>query len=116
MIDWKRVTAVRQEAGETEFRPIVELFLDEIEGAIMGIVPGDPASLHEGLQFMKGCGLTVGLRSLCQLCDTWEVALEEGDGSRLRMDTLKDCYAASKQALVRDIDARTAPRVESGAA
>ena len=31
MIDWERVTSLRDEVGEDEFRPLVEMFLDEIE-------------------------------------------------------------------------------------
>lgn len=109
MIDWTRVTAVRREVGETEFRPLVELFLDEIEAAIMGMDPGDPVSLRNGLQFLKGCALNIGLRALCRTCDAWGATLAGDAGAVLPLDAIKGCYGASKQALMRDIDARTTP-------
>lgn len=123
MIDWGRVAAVRHEVGEAEFRPIIELFLDEIEGAIMGIAPqdaaggvaGDAASLRHALQFMKGCALNIGLTALCQTCDAWEAMLLQGRQASLQVDSLMESYAASRQALMRDIEARTAHQ-DTGAA
>lgn len=116
MIDWGRVAAVRHEVGEVEFLPIIELFLDEIEGAIMAIAVGDAASLRRSLQFMKGCALNIGLTALCQTCDAWETMVIEGRGSALQIDSLMESYALSKQALMRDLDQGTGAQPGAGAA
>lgn len=114
MIDWKRVSALRHEVGEDEFRPLVELFLDEIEGAIMGIVPGDPDSLRQALHFMKGCALNMGLRAFCQNCDTWGALVAAGRARDLRVASLMEAYAVSKQVLMHDLDRMTLGQAPEG--
>ena len=86
MIDWKRMAALRHEVGEDEFAPLVELFLDEIEGAIMTMVPNDPDRMEQRLHFLKGCGLNMGLNAFCRLCDTWERMVATGLGDQLDVD------------------------------
>lgn len=107
MIDWKRVISLRDEVGETEFRPLVELFLDEIEGAIMGINVSDADALRKALHFMKGCGLNMGLTGFCFACDSWETALDGDAHGFPQADILLESYSTSKQALMRDIERMT---------
>lgn len=117
MIDWKRVTSMREEVGEHEFRPLVELFLDEIEDAIMGVAPSDRVALRHALHFMKGCALNMGLTGFCLVCDGWERALTDEHATFPHIDALKDSYSASKQVLMRDLDRMTlAPSAQFGAA
>ena len=117
MIDWARVTSLRHEVGEEEFRPLVELFLDEIEAAIMGVVPGDPQSLRHALNAMKGCAMNTGLTAFCRTCETWEAVIAAGRSDQLHIDLLMASYAAAKQGLMRDIDRMTAdPTAGSGVA
>ncbi|MFC0811617.1 Hpt domain-containing protein [Paracoccus panacisoli] len=113
MIDWKRMAALRHEVGEDEFAPLVELFLDEIEGAIMTMVPNDPDRMEQRLHFLKGCGLNMGLNAFCRLCDTWERMVATGLGDQLDVEALMAGYAASKQALMRDLEAMTAPPTDA---
>lgn len=114
MIDWKRVISLRDEVGEAEFLPLVELFLDEIEGAIMAIEAADTDSLRSALHFMKGCGLNMGLTGFCLACDGWEAALVSDCP---QTDILLESYSASKQVLMRDIERMLHPDVrQTGAA
>ena len=96
MIDWKRMAALRHEVGEDEFAPLVELFLDEIEGAIMTMVPNDPDRMEQRLHFLKGCGLNMGLNAFCRLCDTWERMVATGLGDQLDVEALMaGCWLSS---------------------
>ena len=39
MIDWSRVSELREEVGEEDFAEVVELFLDEVDGVIGTLAP-----------------------------------------------------------------------------
>lgn len=104
MIDWKRVLALHDEVGEAEFRPLVELFLDEIEGTLMTISAADPGVLEQRLLFLKGCAWNLGLRSFGAQCELWESLVLRGGADRFDRDHLLACYGDSKQMLMRDID------------
>ena len=43
MIDWKRVEELKEEIGTDGFVEVVDMFLDEAEGAVRALVAGLPA-------------------------------------------------------------------------
>ena len=43
MIDWKRVEELKEEIGTDGFVEVVDMFLDEAEGAVRALVAGPPA-------------------------------------------------------------------------
>ena len=104
MIDWTRVLTLHDEVGADEFRPLVELFLDEIEGVMMSIDAADPPRFEEKLHFLKGSAWNMGLRALGALCELWETLVIRGGGDSLDVGQLFDCYGQSKQLLMRDMD------------
>lgn len=104
MIDWTRVVTLHAEVGAAEFRPLLELFLDEIEGVMMSVSPADPAALEEKLHFLKGCAWNLGLRAFGSLCELWEALVIRGGGEALDLAQLFSCYGQSKQMLMRDLD------------
>ena len=104
MIDWTRVLTLHDEVGSAEFRPLLELFLDEIEGVMMSVSSTDPVIFEEKLHFLKGCAWNLGLRAFGALCELWEALVIRGGGDALDLDQLFACYAQSKQMLVRDLD------------
>lgn len=104
MIDWTRVLTLHDEVGADEFRPLVELFLDEIEGVMMSIDPGQPQRFEEKLHFLKGSAWNMGLRALGSLCELWESLVIRGGAGDLDLGLLFACYSQSKQVLMRDMD------------
>ena len=104
MIDWKRVLALHDEVGEAEFRLLVELFLDEIEGVMMSLDTTDPEILEQRLHFLKGNAWNLGLQAFGAQCALWETMVIRGHTDSLEVDRLLDCYAQSKQVLMRDLD------------
>ena len=116
MIDWIRVTSLRDEVGEDEFRPLVEMFLDEIEAGLMALGSANPVVTWDRLNLLKGCSLNLGLTAFFRICDTWEKLMASGNADQLEVDLLLASYATSKQLLLRDLDRMTGGQGATGVA
>lgn len=116
MIDWERVTSLRDEVGEDEFRPLVEMFLDEIEAGLMALGSANPVVTWDSLNLLKGCSLNLGLTAFFRICDTWEKLMASGNADQLEIDLLLASYATSKQLLLRDLDWMTGGQGATGVA
>lgn len=53
MLDWGRISELRGEVGDAEFQVILEMFLDEVESAMMRLSPGDAKRLETSLHFSR---------------------------------------------------------------
>lgn len=93
MIDWSKVDELRDEVGPQGFDEVIDLFLDEVEGALdllgkPGRRPGPD------LHFIKGCAANLGFTELARMCDEQEVlAQRDGGCDSVSIDT---CYRLSK--------------------
>ena len=67
MIDWARVTELREEIGDEDFSEVVELFLEEVDAVIATLAPG-MADLEAQLHFLKGRELYLGIDEYTTLC------------------------------------------------
>ena len=103
MIDWTRVTDLRDEIGADDFDEVVDMFLEEADDVITRISPGDGAkSLEADLHFLKGAALNLGFAEFATLCQDGErrAALGQGD---IDVAAVQYCYAQSKTALTAGI-------------
>ena len=105
MIDWKRVGALRDELGESEFSPVIELFLDEVEGIVMRLNHADAPRLESDLHLLLGSASNLGFAAFGRLCHLGVVAAREGKAEDFDIAGLLDCYAASKKEFVAGIGA-----------
>lgn len=97
MIDWRRVTELRTEVGEIRFRPMVELFLDEIEGVMMRLYHDDVAMLQSDLYFLQGCAANLGFTAFWHMCHQGEEDLRDGRTDQIDLSMLMACYAETKK-------------------
>jgi HPt (histidine-containing phosphotransfer) domain-containing protein len=75
MIDWNRVTQLREEIGEPDFAEVVALFLEEVDEAVARLRDGfDPTTLAADFHFLKGSALNLGFRNFAALCQKGESA------------------------------------------
>jgi len=101
MIDWTRVRVLQNEVGADDFDEIVELFLEEVEGAINQLRSGSALdTLGETLHFLKGSALSLGFATFSGLCHHGEVEAEQGNNSAVDIDHLHRSYTASKAAFL----------------
>lgn len=97
MIDWARVSQLRDEIGADDFGEVVEIFLEEVEEEIAHLraVPA-PETLEAKLHFLKGSALNLGFDNFSDLCKAGEVAAAQGDASKIDLGQIVDSYSNSK--------------------
>lgn len=104
MIDWERVLEMRGDVGDAEFRPILELFLDEIETVVFRLPGNDRAQTVADFHFLTGCARSLGFRRFSQVCEGLEALAERQALPQGYIDDALTVYADSKRLFVRDLD------------
>lgn len=98
MIDWSRVAELRDEIGAEDFDEVLELFLDEVGGAVAAL-PGsvdDAKQVEEQMHFLKGAAMNLGFDALSSLCRKGEEAAKAGDAFAVSPQEVATCYDQSK--------------------
>ncbi|AVO37858.1 Hpt domain-containing protein [Pukyongiella litopenaei] len=96
MIDWARVSDLRDEVGADDFGEIIEIFLDEVGETIAELRGGaDPASLEAPLHFLKGSALNLGFAEFSRMCQQGEAAAAAGQGNTIDLNAIIDGYDRS---------------------
>ncbi len=103
MIDWNRVIELRDEVGPSEFGPVLELFVDEVEDLVMRLSADDPAKLERDLHFLKGSAWNLGFADFGEMCQVSEAKVVNGRCGEVSIDDLVMCYSNSKQVFIRDL-------------
>lgn len=99
MIDWERVNELRDEVGIEDFREVVQMFLEEVEGVMVRLIAvPDTATFEEDMHFLKGSALNLGFAHFCNLCAGGEKAAKNGMADAICLDDILESYAASKSA------------------
>jgi HPt (histidine-containing phosphotransfer) domain-containing protein len=75
MIDWLRMTELRDEIGQEGFDEVVDVFLEEAEDVVTRL---DHGPTLEDLHFLKGSALNLGFIAVAQLCHAGERLLIAG--------------------------------------
>lgn len=104
MIDWKRVLEMRGDVGDAEFRPILELFLDEIEAVVFRLPSAGQDQAVADFHFLTGCARSLGFRRFSQVCEGLEAMAERQALPQSCIDDALSVYADSKRQLIRDLD------------
>jgi histidine phosphotransfer protein HptB len=101
MIDWTRLSELRQEIGEDDLQEVVEMFLDETDEVIrkLGASPKG-LSLESELHFLKGSALNLGFSELAELCQDGERKAANGDDALVNVVRIIDLYHLSKTAFL----------------
>ncbi|MGH1576089.1 Hpt domain-containing protein [Planktotalea sp.] len=97
MINWARITELREEIGAEDFEEVVELFLSEVEERLE-TVSADKSfeDFEEDMHFLKGSALNLGFEELARLCS-------DGESRAASKDAISDiasifaAYEKSKQ-------------------
>lgn len=109
MIDWDRVTALREEIGPEDFDEVVELFLEEVDAEIEALSEGLPQDqLGEKLHFLKGSALNLGFRDFSALCQSGESALSGNPEAAVDLPQILQCYAQARSVFLDDLPNRFA--------
>ena len=97
MINWARVASLREEVGPEDFDEVVELFLEEVDEEIDGLLSLDnTTTIAEKLHFLKGSALNLGFSDLSNLCQEGESALTLDPTDTVDLSAVKSSYHASR--------------------
>lgn len=97
MIDWNRVTELREEIGAEDFGEVVEIFLEEVEAEISqlkDLVPQD--ALEAKLHFLKGSALNLGFTDFASMCQTGEICAAQKAFDQIDLPDILATYDRSK--------------------
>lgn len=108
MINWERVEELRDEIGDEGFLEVVALFLDEADEAVARLAAGMSPALADGLHFLKGSALNLGLSQLADLCQLGERAAARGEGGTVDVAHVGQVYAQSRAELLEGLAKRSA--------
>lgn len=101
MIDWQRVTSLREEIGEEDFGEVVPLFLEEvaeITDALRSEV--DLSALEANLHALKGSAMNLGFSDFSSLCHTGEALAASGKAASVDVHAILDSFDASRDAFL----------------
>lgn len=96
MIDWPRVTELRDEVGAEDFEEVVEIFLEEVEEVISKLKDSDRGQLEHDLHFLKGSALNLGFREFSALCLDGERKSSRGEAESVDVHAIVANFQASK--------------------
>ncbi|MBU2981086.1 Hpt domain-containing protein [Lentibacter algarum] len=100
MIDWDKVTELKDDIGAEDFDDIVEVFLAEVEDALAKLPSKDLSELEGCLHFLKGCALNLGFSAFSALCQIGEKSAARGSPESIDVRAVAQCYALSKEAFL----------------
>lgn len=104
MIDWTRVTELRDEIGGEDFAEVVSLFLQEADEVVQNLpTRTDAKAIESALHFLKGSALNLGFAGLAQLCQEGERQAASGDPG-VDVARVIAAYDASKAAFETGLD------------
>lgn len=98
MIDWARVTLLKNEIGNEDFAEIVEIFIEEVT-AMVDRLREMPVTdtVGEDLHALKGSALNLGFTAFSDLCQQGETLAAEGRADAVDLPPIIACYDTSKQ-------------------
>ena len=101
MIDWARVSELRDEVGAEDFDEVVELLLEEVDEAIAALRDlMDLSKLEPKCHFLKGSALNIGFREFANLCQADEAAAAAGLGEDVEIAVIVQSYAAAREVFI----------------
>ena len=97
MIDWDRIKELQSEIGEEDFPEVIELFLEEVGGAIERLREGPEIStLGSELHALRGTALNLGFGTFAEMCQIGEAQATEGRAADIALAPLLECYEDSR--------------------
>jgi HPt (histidine-containing phosphotransfer) domain-containing protein len=104
MIDWSRVTTLRDEVGSEDFDEVVELFLEEVDDVVARLETApEPLTLSEDLHFLKGSAMSLGFRQFSALCQAGENAAAQGKAENVNIQEILGNYKRSRQHFLEEL-------------
>lgn len=99
MVNWDRISELREEVGEDDLSEVLALFCEEVEDVLEQLPVAEQSSLKGHLHFLKGSALNIGLDDLSGLCQEEEKNLASDPTGSIRTDAIQLAYKAARAEL-----------------
>lgn len=104
MIDWSRVSELRNEVGPEDFDEILELFLEEVDEMVDQLrALNDRSQLQEMLHFLKGSALSLGFQSFAEFCQEGETESASGTAEKVNLEAIINQFDQSRARFLADL-------------
>tara|TARA_B100000780_G_scaffold12549_1_gene8502 strand:+ start:163 stop:510 length:348 start_codon:yes stop_codon:yes gene_type:complete len=101
MIDWTRVSELRDEVSADASKDITQVFLLEVSEALAELTNDTPRhTLEERLHFIRGCALNLEIEAFSTLCHQVETQATKGQVKTINVADLVNNYDASYEVFV----------------
>lgn len=97
MIDWDRISELRNEVGEDDFAEVLVIFFDEVADVLEGLENGSIDAKRRDLHFLKGSAMNIGLADVSALCRCCESALAANPDEAVDLSPIRTAFLASKE-------------------
>lgn len=98
LVNWERVRELEAEIGPEHFAEVVEIFLDECDGASARLPRTD--ALEADLHFLRGAAMNLGLEAMAAACQAGERAAARGQAAVVDRAAIAALYDDSRAALL----------------
>jgi HPt (histidine-containing phosphotransfer) domain-containing protein len=99
MVNWDRLSELREEVGEDDLAEVITLFCEEVEEVLALLDAASPADLPNHLHFLKGSALNIGFEAVSTRCQNEEARLKQNPNAAVDTAGIRTDYAASKAEL-----------------
>lgn len=99
-VDWNRVVELRAEIGEEDFSEVVDLFLEEVDELIDGLMRADPQDVEAHMHALKGSSLNIGFALMAELCRLGEAEAAAGRPHTISPSDVTLCFHHSREAFL----------------
>lgn len=105
MIDWQRISDLRDEIGAEDFEEVVDLFLAEVEETLEALPNAESSELEAMLHLLKGSALNLGFQAFANRCMEGEAAARAGRPDDIDREAVRRSYKDSRSAFLQQVTA-----------
>ena len=95
MVNWDRLSELREEVGEDDLAEVVTLFCEEVEEVLALLGTARSADMPNHLHFLKGSALNIGFEAGSARCQKEELRIKENANAVIDVTALRSDYMAS---------------------
>ena len=99
MVNWDRVSELREEVGEEDLAEVITLFCEEVEEVLAVLDQAPAADMPGHLHFLKGSALNIGFAAVSTRCEAEEAKLKQAPDTAPDIVGIRSDYMASKAEL-----------------
>lgn len=99
MINWDRVSELREEVGEEDLAEVILLFCEEVEEVLAVLDNATQADMPNHLHFLKGSALNIGFEAVSTRCQAEEANLKANPNTKPDISGIRADYASCKDEL-----------------